>query len=134
MQRSRMICAAVLPVMLPVMLAMLLSSCISVDRNTRSRSISNVGGDEIFREIVPGQTTRTWLIEHLGKPDAVWIDAKEHEVLRYDNVREHRTEVSVFPLIDVDVSSEDVERYFFELADSKLVRYWRETNDAVQPQ
>ena len=116
------------------MLAVLLGGCISVDRDTRSRSINNVGGDEIFRDIVPGQTTRAWLIEHLGKPVAVWLDPKEHEVLRYDNVREHRTEVSVFPLIDIDVSSEDVERYFFELADNKLVRYWRETNDAVQPQ
>ena len=120
--------------LLPALLALLLNGCISVDRNTRSRSLNNVGGDEIFRDIVPGQTTRVWLIEHIGKPDAVWLDAKEHEILRYDNVREHRTEVSVFPLIDVDVSSEDVERYFFELADSKLVRYWRETNDAVQPQ
>lgn len=126
MQSSRLIYAA--------LLALLLSGCISVDRNTRSRSINNVGGDEIFRDIVPGQTTRVWLLEHLGRPDAVWLDAKEHEVLRYDNVREHRTAVRVFPLIDVDVGSEDVERYFFELEDSKLVRYWRETNDSVEPQ
>ena len=120
--------------LMSLLLTLVLSGCISVDRNTRSRSLNNVGGDEIFRDIVPGQTTRNWLIEHLGKPDAVWLDANGHEVLRYDNVREHRTEVSIFPLLDIAVGSEDVERYFFELADSKLLRHWRETNDSVQPQ
>ena len=116
-----------------LLLSLVLGGCISVDRNTRSRSLNNVGGDEIFRDMVPAQTTRAWLIEHLGKPDAVWLDAHEHEVLRYDNTREHRTQVSIFPLLDIDIGSEDVERYFFELSDNKLLRYWRETNDPVQP-
>ena len=110
----------------------LLGGCISIERDTRYRSLAATEGEELFNEIVPGQTTRAWVIARFGRPDALWRDAEEHDVLRYDNVREHRTEVSVFPLLDIDIANEDVERYFFEFEDDKLVRYWRATGDGVE--
>ena len=43
-----------------------------------------------------------------------------------DNVREHRTQVSVFPLLSLDLGGEDVERYYFQLEGGRLTHYWRE--------
>jgi hypothetical protein len=121
------------PVVVAAALAvLLLGGCISIERDTRYRSLAATDGEELFNQIVPGQTTRAWVIARFGRPDALWLDAEEHEVLRYDNVREHRTEVSVFPLLDIDIANEDVERYFFEFEDDRLVRYWRATGEAVE--
>ncbi len=114
-----------------VLLALSLGGCLSIERETRYRALAATDGEEVFNQIVPGQTTRVWITERLGRPDALWRDAAEHDVLRYDNVREHRTEVSLFPLIDIDIANEDVERYFFEFADDRLVRYWRATGEGV---
>lgn len=111
---------------------LLLGGCLSIEHDTRYRSLAATDSEEMFNQIVPGRTTRAWLTERLGSPDALWRDAAEHDVLRYDNVREHRTSVSLFPLIDVDVNNEDVERYFFEFADGTLVRYWRATGEGVE--
>lgn len=113
---------------------LLTAGCISIEHQNRYRSLASAEGEEVFAHLVPGQTTQVWVRERLGTPDASWLDPSGNQVVRYDNVRERRTEVALFPLIDIDIDREDVDRYYFEFEGDKLVKYWRQTNDSITPQ
>lgn len=103
-----------------------LTGCLSVAHDSRYRSLRNVEGQDVNRDVVVGKTSRSALIEHLGTPDADWLTNDGQEILRWDNTRERRTHVRLFPLLSVHLAKEDTVRYFFAITNGTVQRNWQE--------
>jgi len=79
-------------------------------------------------QVVPGETTESWLVATLGQPtERTEVDG-EHPaaVLRYDFI-EHRNERGkIFLLLSTRSKKKLVTRTYFEVIDGYVTRTWRE--------
>lgn len=103
-----------------------LTGCLSIGHDSRYRSLRNVDGQDINRDVAVGKTRRSDLLERLGTPDADWLTNDGQEVLRWDTARERRTHVRLFPLLSVNLGKEETVRHFFAIANGTVLRYWQE--------
>ena len=110
-----------------LLLCALLAGCISISHDSRYRSVTHADAGPAAADVVVGATTRAALIERLGSPDANWLAADGQEILRWDDDRERRTHVRMFPLLSVNLAHEDVIRYFFAVDNGVVVRHWHES-------
>ena len=107
-------------------LCALLTGCISVNQENRYRALKNTDDDGVTQDVAFGKTTREALVQRLGSPNSAWREANGEEVLRWDNEREARTRIRVFPLLSLSLAKESAVRYFFVVNSGVVVRYWRE--------
>ena len=82
--------------------------------------------DGVLKRVVPGKTTKWWLLRFIGKPHSVEQHPDGVEVLTYEYTLTSEDRLSLF---GADVRrSERVERtrLFFELRDGVVRRHWQE--------
>lgn len=76
--------------------------------------------------IVPGKTTKTWLIENLGKPEAISPHKNGSEIFTYRVVEKKLERVRVLILFKYETINETDKHIFVHLADGLVVKYWRD--------
>lgn len=104
-------------------LSLSLSGCIYSWDHTHEYS-KQAFDREVANKIVSGSTTRDWVVSHLGRPDSV-SQGEEHSVLwLYENRGNRDVSLLLFPLVDVNLRTDQKETLFVELQDDLVKRYW----------
>ena len=81
--------------------------------------------DGVLRRVVPGKTTKWWLLRSIGKPHSIEQHPDGIEVLTYEYALKTEDRLSLF---GADVRQDErVERtrLFFELRDDVVQRFWQ---------
>lgn len=77
--------------------------------------------------ITSGQTSASWVRETFGPPDRSAVRDDGTEVWRYKNSRSKDTEIGVFLLFNIDVSSDQEETLVIQIRDGVVVEHWVES-------
>ena len=105
------------------------SGCVMSLSTFKNTSGSTVSPD-ILTQIKEGQTTKDWLIDHLGQPTATEDRGDGMEDLTYEAVTRVVEHFRVLLLVSIEKSVDQVEQWVFELKDDIVHRYHR--NDVVR--
>jgi len=84
-------------------------------------------GDETLKRVVPGSTTKEWLITTLGVPTSSEIPSKGGEILKYEWCREENNSLSVPFLNTAQETIKARNTVFFEIENGVVKRFWKET-------
>ena len=82
--------------------------------------------DEARAQLVSGQTSASWVRETLGPPDRSSARDDGSEVWRYVNSRSEETEIGMFLLFNIDVSSDEEETLVVVVRDGVVADHWVE--------
>ncbi|MDO8908048.1 MAG: hypothetical protein Q7W55_06055 [Pseudohongiella sp.] len=77
-------------------------------------------------QLVSGQTSADWVREAFGPPDRRSVRDDGSEVWRYRNTRSKETEIGMFLLFNIDVSSDEEETLIIEMRDGVVADHWVE--------
>ncbi len=105
------------------------SGCVLSASSFKNTSGSTVS-PEILTQINDGETTRDWLIDHLGHPTSTADRGDGMEDLTYEAVTRVVEHFSVFLLVSIEKSVDQVEQWVFELKDDVVHRHHR--NEVVR--
>ena len=111
-----------------LMVCLSVSSCALVDvrqTTTYDRDFQPMT-ESTVDNIVPGKTTKTWLIENLGQPEAVSSNKNGSEIFTYRVVEKKLERVRIFILFKYETMNETDKHIFVHLADGLVVKYWRD--------
>ena len=104
------------------------SGCVMSLSTFKNTSGSTVSPD-ILTQIKEGQTTKDWLIDHLGQPTATEDRGDGMEDLTYEAVTRVVEHFRVLLLVSIEKSVDQVEQWVFELKDDIVHRYHRNEVD-----
>ncbi len=90
------------------------SGCVMSISSFKNTSGSTVSPD-VLTQIKEGETTKDWLIDHLGQPTATADRGDGMEDLTYEAVTRVVEHFSVLLLLSSETSVERVEQWVFEL-------------------
>ena len=102
------------------------SGCVMSLSSFKNTSGSTVSPD-ILIQIKEGETTKDWLIDHLGQPTATEDRGGGREDLTYEAVTRVVEHFSVLLLLSSENSVERVEQWVFELENDVVHRHHRNT-------
>ncbi len=102
------------------------SGCVMSLSSFKNTSGSTVSPD-ILIQIKEGETTKDWLIDHLGQPTATEDRGDGMEDLTYEAVTRVVEHFSVLLLLSSENSVERVEQWVFELENDVVHRHHRNT-------
>jgi len=85
-----------------------------------------VPGRDTLRQIIPGETTKEWVLQTLGWPTSEKELGDGIEILRYEYTRTTRSKFGLLFIIDIDTSRVVEENVYFELQDGIVARYWKD--------
>ena len=102
------------------------SGCVMSMSSSKNTSGSTVSPD-ILIQIKEGETTKGWLIEHLGQPTATADRGDGMEDLTYEAVTRVVEHFSVLLLLSIENSVDRVEQWVFELKNDIVHRHHRNT-------
>ena len=102
------------------------SGCVMSLSTFKNTSGSTVSPD-ILAQIQEGETTKDWLIDHLGQPTATEDRGDGMEDLTYEAVTRVVEHFRVLLLLSIDKSVDQVEQWVFELKDDIVHRHHRNT-------
>jgi len=105
------------------------SGCImslSTFENTSGSTVS----PGILTQIKEGQTTKDWLIDHLGQPTATADRGDGMEDLTYEAVTRVVEHFRVLLLVSIEKRVDQIEQWVFELKDGIVHRHHR--NEVVR--
>ncbi|MCH8970180.1 MAG: hypothetical protein IIA66_13810 [Planctomycetes bacterium] len=105
------------------------SGCVMSLSSFKNTSGSIVSPD-ILTQIKEGETTRDWLIDHLGQPTATEDRGDGMEDLTYEAVTRVVEHFNVLLLLSIENSVDRVEQWVFELKDDIVHRHHR--NEVVR--
>jgi hypothetical protein len=111
-----------------LMVFLSVSSCALVDvrqATTYDRDFQPMT-ESTVDNIVPGKTTKTWLIENLGEPEAISSHKNGSEIFTYRIVEKKLERVRIFILFKYETLNETDKHIFVHLADGLVVKYWRD--------
>ncbi len=100
------------------------SGCVMSLTSFKNTSGSTVSPD-ILTQIKDGETTKDWLIDHLGQPTATADRGDGMEDLTYEAVTRVVEHFSVFLLVSIEKSVDHLEQWVFELKDDIVHRHHR---------
>ncbi len=100
------------------------SGCVMSLSSFKNTSGSTVSPD-ILTQIKEGETTKDWLIDHLGQPTATEDRGDGMEDLTYEAVTRVVQHFNVLLLLSSENSVERVEQWVFELKDGIVHRHHR---------
>jgi hypothetical protein len=106
-------------------LSMSLMGCLFVVDSKQSAGRTQWHDDE-RAQITSGQTSASWVRETLGSPDRSSVRDDGSEVWRYRNSRSKETEVGMFLLFNIDVSTDEEETLVIVIRDELVVDHWVE--------
>lgn len=104
-----------------------LGGCL-VSSSTSSYETGRRVTDETTAQIVPGETTREWLLATLGEPTArTTVEGEEGvEIFRYDWQKREESGGAVFLLFAGSSSKSTRHTTYFEITNGVVTRYWAE--------
>ena len=102
------------------------SGCVMSLSSFKNTSGSTVSPD-ILIQIKEGETSKDWLIDHLGQPTATEDRGGGREDLTYEAVTRVVEHFSVLLLLSSENSVERVEQWVFELENDIVHRHHRNT-------
>jgi len=102
------------------------SGCVMSLSSFKNTSGSTVSAD-ILIQITDGETTKDWLIDHLGQPTVAKDRGDGMEDLTYEAVTRVVEHFSVLLLLASENSTERVEQWVFELKNGVVHRHHRNT-------
>ena len=105
------------------------SGCIMSLSTFKNTSGSTVSPD-ILTQIKEGQTTKDWLIDHLGQPTATADRGDGMEDLTYEAVTRVVEHFRVLLLVSIEKRVDQIEQWVFELKDGIVHRHHR--NEVVR--
>ena len=105
------------------------SGCVMSLSSFKNTSGSTVSRD-ILTEIKDGETTKEWLIDHLGQPTTTIDRGDDMEDLTYEAVTRVVEHFSVLLLLSSETSVERVEQWVFELKNDIVYHHHR--NEVVR--
>lgn len=94
-------------------------------RTTYGHSRSAPGYDTL-RQIHPGETTKEWILQTLGRPTSEKRLDDGAEILRYEYTSKTRNKFGCLFLINIDHSTVTEDNIYIEVRDGIVVRYWRD--------
>jgi len=100
------------------------SGCVMSASTFKNTSGSTVSPD-ILTQIKDGETTKEWLIDHLGQPTATTDRGDGMEDLTYEAVTRVVEHFSVLFLLSIEKSVDQAEQWVFELKDDIVHRHHR---------
>lgn len=77
-------------------------------------------------QLVSGQTSATWVRDTFGPPDRSSVRDDGSEVWRYRNTRSKETEIGMFLLFNIDVSSDEEDTLVIVVRDGVVADHWVE--------
>ncbi len=102
------------------------SGCVMSFSSFKNTSGSTVSPD-ILTQIKEGETTKDWLIDHLGQPTATEDRGDGMEDLTYEAVTRVVEHFNVLLLLSIENSVDRVEQWVFELKNDIVHRHHRNT-------
>ncbi|MCZ6651872.1 MAG: hypothetical protein O7D91_02460 [Planctomycetota bacterium] len=105
------------------------SGCI-MSLSTFENTSGSIVSPDILTQIKEGQTTKDWLIDHLGQPTATADRGDGMEDLTYEAVTRVVEHFRVLLLVSIEKRVDQIEQWVFELKDDIVHRYHR--NDVVR--
>ena len=75
-------------------------------------------------QVEVGVTTRDWVHTTLGDPDSQLVREEGGELWKYENRGNRDVRFLLFPLIDVDLETDQRETLFIELDNDVVSDYW----------
>ena len=105
------------------------SGCI-MSLSTFKNTSGSIVSPDILTQIKEGETTKDWLIDHLGQPTATEDRGDGMEDLTYEAVTRVVEHFRVLLLVSIEKSVDQVEQWVFELKDGIVHRYHR--NEVVR--
>lgn len=75
-------------------------------------------------QIVRGFTTRDWVVETFGEPDSRADQQDGGELWRYNNRGNRDVRLLLFPLLDVDLETDQRETLSIRIEDEVVTDYW----------
>lgn len=107
------------------LLSMSLMGCLFVVDSKQNAGRTQWHDDE-RAQIVSGETSASWVRETLGPPDRSSDRSDGTEVWRYVNMRSKETEIGMFLLFNIDVSSDEEETLVIVVRDGVVADHWVE--------
>lgn len=108
------------------------SGCIIAVSNRATRS-GTVVPQSIRDQIVPGETTKDWVIETLGTPTSAYERSDGTEVLKYKSSRMVKARVAILLLLAVSDTEEEECVVTFEIRDGIVQQFEWQKFDARDP-
>ena len=105
------------------------SGCVmslSTFKNTSGSTVS----PEVLTQIKDGETTKDWLIDHLGQPTSTADRGDGMEDLTYEAVTRIVEHFRVLLLVSIEKRVDQIEQWVFELKDGIVHRHHR--NEVVR--
>ena len=94
----------------------------------RNRRTLNLLTSSTLDQIVPGETTETWIIATLGQPDErTTVEGAENvAILKYRHVVDREDDGAVFLIFAGSTRTKRQSVTYFEIVDGVVNRYWIE--------
>ena len=105
------------------------SGCI-MSLSTFKNTSGSIVSPDILTQIKEGETTRDWLIDHLGQPTATEDRGDGMEDLTYEAVTRVVEHFRVLLLVSIEKRVDQIEQWVFELKDGIVHRHHR--NEVVR--
>jgi len=105
------------------------SGCI-MSLSTFENTSGSIVSPDILTQIKEGETTKDWLIDHLGQPTATEDRGDGMEDLTYEAVTRVVEHFRVLLLVSIEKRVDQIEQWVFELKDDIVHRYHR--NEVVR--
>ncbi len=105
------------------------SGCI-MSLSTFKNTSGSIVSPDILTQIKEGETTKDWLIDHLGQPTATADRGDGMEDLTYEAVTRVVEHFRVLLLVSIEKRVDQIEQWVFELKDDIVHRYHR--NEVVR--
>lgn len=107
------------------LLSMSLMGCLFVVDSKQNAGRTQWHDDE-RAQIVSGETSASWVREAFGPPDRSSDRDDGTEIWRYVNTRSKETEIGMFLLFNIDVSSDEEETLVIVVRDGVVTDHWVE--------
>ena len=105
------------------------SGCI-MSLSTFENTSGSIVSPDILTQIKEGETTKDWLIDHLGQPTATADRGDGMEDLTYEAVTRVVEHFRVLLLVSIEKRVDQIEQWVFELKDDIVHRHHR--NEVVR--
>ena len=105
------------------------SGCI-MSLSTFENTSGSIVSPDILTQIKEGETTKDWLIDHLGQPTATADRGDGMEDLTYEAVTRVVEHFRVLLLVSIEKRVDQIEQWVFELKDGIVHRHHR--NEVVR--
>lgn len=103
---------------------LVLAGCVTVESSRTPRRSALLAEATVLDHLQAGVSSRAWVEQRLGAPDAVIAEADGSDLLRYDAIIEDRTRVSATPLLSWDHSVARTLHLWFRTRDGVVTAYW----------